>query len=360
MQEKFLKEAILSMSGRNKVKFLSLFLSILLAISTLVACAQPAATPSPVPTSPPVTTPATPPSTPNPSVEFSGKLPIFNAGSLTVPWDAVNKEYNKIYPKVEILSEAGGSATTIRKVTELHKECGVIGSADYKIVPQLMFPDYADWYIIFASNQMVLCYTEKSKYGNEINADNWYQILQREGVTYGRSDPDQDPCGYRTLMVWQLAEKHYNVPGIHDKLYGAKGDTMRAKSVDLIALLQSGDLDYAFEYDSVAKQQNLKYVSLPAKINLSSAEFESFYAQAKVSIKGAKPGETINLVGEPILYAVTIPKNFPNQQMAISWVDFLLSDKGIAAMEATGQSATKPAVASDKSKLPEALKKYVK
>jgi hypothetical protein len=46
--------------------------------------------------------------------------------------------------------------------------------------------------------------------------------------------------------------------------------------------------------------------------------------------------------------------------MAISWVEFLLSDKGIAAMESTGQSATKPAVASDKTKLPEALKKYVK
>ena len=254
--------------------------------------------------------------------ESSGKMPMFIAGSLTVPFSAVTKEYSKLYPKVEVLTESGGSASMIRKVTDLKRECGVIGSADYKIVPKLMFPDYADWYIIFASNQMVLCFTEKSKYGKEINAENWHQVLQRNGVTYGRSDPDLDPCGYRTLMVWQLAEKHYNVPGVFDKLYGAKGDTMKAKAVDLIALLESGDLDYAFEYDSVAKQRNLKYISLPAKINLSSAEFESFYAQAKVSIKGAKPGETITLAGEPILYAVTIPKNFSDQQMAIGWVEF--------------------------------------
>lgn len=292
--------------------------------------------------------------------ESSGKLPMFIAGSLTVPFAAVNKEYNKLYPGVEVLTESGGSATMIRKVTDLKKECGVIGSADYKIVPKLMFPDYADWYIIFASNQMVLCFTEKSKYAKEINADNWHQVLQRNGVTYGRSDPDLDPCGYRTLMVWQLAEKHYNAPGIYNKLYGAKGDTMKAKAVELIALLESSDLDYAFEYDSVAKQRNLKYITLPAKINLSSAEFESFYAQAKVSIKGAKPSETITLAGEPILYAVTIPKSFSDQQMAIGWVEFLLSDRGAAAMEATGQSAITPAVASDKSKLPDALKKYVK
>jgi molybdate/tungstate transport system substrate-binding protein len=259
-----------------------------------------------------------------------------------------------------VLMEGGGSATTIRKVTELKRECGIIGSADYKIVPKLMFPDYADWYIIFASNQMVLCFTEKSKYAKEVNADNWYQILQKEGVTYGRSDPDQDPCGYRTLMVWQLAEKHYNVSGIYDKLHGAKGDTMRAKSVDLIALLQSGNLDYAFEYDSVAKQHDLKYVQLPERINLSSAEHEAFYAQAKVSIKGAKPGQKIDLVGEPILYAITIPKNYPDQAKAMSWVEFLLSDKGVKVLESSGQSSVRPAVASDKSKLPEVLKKYVK
>jgi hypothetical protein len=46
--------------------------------------------------------------------------------------------------------------------------------------------------------------------------------------------------------------------------------------------------------------------------------------------------------------------------MAIERVEFLLSDKGIAAIEATGQSAIRPAVASDKNKLPDALKKYVK
>jgi molybdate/tungstate transport system substrate-binding protein len=292
--------------------------------------------------------------------EFSGKLPVFIAGSLTVPFKAVAKEYNKQYPKVDVMIESGGSATTIRKVTELKRECGIIGSADYKIVPKLMFPDYADWYIIFASNQMVLCFTEKSKYAKEVNADNWYQILQKDGVTYGRSDPDQDPCGYRTLMLWQLAEKHYNVSGIHEKLYRGKGDTMRAKSVDLIALLQSGDLDYAFEYDSVAKQHGLKYISLPEKINLSSADQESFYAQAKVSIKGAKPGQKIDLAGEPILYAITVPKNYPDQAKAMSWVEFLLSDKGVKVLESSGQSSVRPAVASDKSKLPEALKKYVK
>jgi len=315
----------------------------------LIACLAVCAAPVPAPTPPPA-----------PEPKLSGDLQIFNAGSLTAPFEQISEEFNKIHPDVKILAEAAGSATCIRKVTELGKECGVIASADYKLIPELMFPQYADWYIIFASNQMVICYTDQSKFADGINTSNWYEILQRDGVTYGRSDPDQDPCGYRTLMVWQLAEKYYKVPGLYNNLYNATGDLMRPKSVDLIALLQSGDLDYAFEYSSVALQQNLKYVELPPELNLSDVDFEDFYAEAEVEIAGAQPGEKIFMKGSPIVYAVTIPKNFPRQELAIAWVDFLLSNQGMDIMAANYQTPIIPAKTNDASKLRESLKKYLK
>ncbi len=291
--------------------------------------------------------------------EMSGTLQIYHAGSLTIPFARVTEEFNKLYPDVEILAEGAGSATTIRKVTELGKECGVIGSADYTLIPELMFPDYAGWYIIFASNQMCIAYTGTSQFADEINSDNWYEILQREGVSYGRSDPDQDPCGYRTLMVWQLAEKYYNAAGLYDNLYEAPGDLMRPKSVELIALLESGDLDYAFEYTSVAAQHNLKHVKLPAEINLSDENKKDFYAQALVEIAGSEPGETITMQGKPIVYGITIPEDFPRMELAIAWVDFLLGPDGVAIMEANGQPAIVPAMTNDAGKLPKALKEYV-
>jgi len=329
-----------------KKKALLISLAIVL-IACLVACAAPAPTPAPAPA-------------PSPAPKLSGQLQIFNAGSLTAPFEQISEEFNKIHPDVEILAEGAGSATTIRKVTELGKECGVIGSADYLLIPELMFPQYADWYIIFASNQMCIAYTDQSKFADEINGSNWYEILARDGVTYGRSDPDQDPCGYRTLMVWQLAEKHYGASGIYDSLYETAGDLMRPKSVELIALLQSGDLDYAFEYSSVALQQNLKYVELPPEINLSNVDFEDFYAQAEVEIAGAQPSEKMVMIGKPIVYGVTIPKNFPRQDVAVAWVDFLLSAKGMDIMAANYQTPIIPAKTNDASKLPESLMKYVK
>jgi molybdate/tungstate transport system substrate-binding protein len=324
------------LSIKKRLSIISLFLSLVIALTLIVGCSR----------------------EPEPTSELSGTLQIFNAGSLTVPLGQVNEEFNKLYPDVEILAEAAGSATTIRKVTELGKECGVIASADYALIPELMFPDYADWYIIFATNQMCLTYTDESKYAGEINGDNWCEILQREGVTYGRSDPDQDPCGYRTLMVWQLAEAHYDVSGLYDSLYGAEGDMMRPKSVDLIALLETGDLDYAFEYTSVAAQHNLKYVKLPPEINLADAKFKDFYAQAQVEIAGIEPGTKITVEGAPVVYGVTIPKDFPREELAIAWVDFLLSPEGMAIMEANGQPPVIPAITNDRSKLPGELREY--
>jgi len=320
-----------------KTRIIVFSIAILLILTQVVGCAESATT----------------------SEELSGTLPIFNAGSLTAPFEQISAEFNKLHPDVEILAEAAGSTTTIRKVTELGKECGVIGSADYLLIPEMMFDEYADWYIIFASNEMCICYTDTSQFADEIDGDNWYEILQREGVTYGHSDPDQDPCGYRTLMVWQLAEEHYNVTGLYDSLYGATGDMERPKSVDLIALLESGDLDYAFEYTSVALQQGLPYVELPPEINLSDADLADFYAHAKVDTAGSEPGEIVVQIGKPIVYGVTIPKNFPRQELAIAWVDFLLSEQSMDIMAANYQTPIIPAKTNDKSKLPSELRKYV-
>jgi len=286
-------------------------------------------------------------------------LTIFHAGSLIIPFDDVTREFNKLYPNIRVETVASGSLTAIRKVTELDRKADILASADYTLIPQLMFPDYADWYIIFACNRMVIAYTDKSQFKDEINQDNWYEILRRDGVKYGRSDPDQDPCGYRTLMVWQLAEDYYSVPGLYDRLHGGTGDLMRSKSVELIALLESGDLDYAFEYLSVAKQHRLNFVELPLAIDLSSDEYRDNYAKAQVEIAGKEPGTTVTKKGKPIVYAVTIPKGAPHPELAIAWVSFLLSSDGMAIMEANGQPPIMPAETNDKTKLPEELRKYV-
>ena len=224
-------------------------------------------------------------------------LIILHAGSLSVPFDRVAEAFEELNPGVTVETESAGSRTTIRKVTELGKLADVVASADYLAIEELMFPEYADWYISFATNEMVIAYTGQSQYQEEITADNWYEVLLREGVNYGHSDPDADPCGYRSLMLWQLAEEYYGVPGLYESLdEGCPPENIRPKETDLIALLQSGDMDYAFEYRSVAVQRGLEYLSLPDEIDLSNFDLADLYSQAEVEVTGAEPGTTVTLL----------------------------------------------------------------
>jgi len=146
------------------------------------------------------------------------ELIIFHAGSLSVPVKQIAQEYQKRNPDTKIFLESAGSLICARKITELKKPCDIIASSDYFVINELLIPDYASWSIRFATNEIVIAYQEKSKYSKEINPDNWMDILQKKDVIYSRSDPDSDPCGYRTVFTFMLAEKYYNKPGLAEKM----------------------------------------------------------------------------------------------------------------------------------------------
>ncbi|MHC4482999.1 MAG: substrate-binding domain-containing protein, partial [Planctomycetota bacterium] len=186
--------------------------------------------------------------------EVSGKLVIFHAGSLAVPFKQMCEQFNKHYPHIRIFREAAGSRVCARKVADLNRSCDVIASADYTVIETLLIPEYADWNIKFASNEMVIAFRSDSRRAKQINKDNWYDILLEKDVTFGRSDPNSDPCGYRTVLVLTLAEKFYNRPGLASRLLAKDRRYIRPKEVDLLALLEADELDYVLIYRSVAQQ----------------------------------------------------------------------------------------------------------
>ena len=296
--------------------------------------------------------------------DLSGKVIIFHAGSLTLPLAKMEKEFEARYPKVDIVREAAGSRRCARKITELKKPCDIMASADFSVIDQMLIPQYADWNIRFATNRLVLCYTDKSKYASEINAKNWYEILTRKNVVWGYADPNADPCGYRSLMVLQLAEKYYQKSGLYQKIFNSCfQENVRPKSVELVALLQTGNMDYAWEYRSVAVQHGLKFVELPGQINLGNYKYDSFYQQAVVEVTGKKPGTTIKKKGKSCTYGITLLKDAPNREAAIAFLEYLLGPKvGLKVLDKMGQPPFIPCrVPSEKmkGKLPKLLQKLV-
>jgi molybdate/tungstate transport system substrate-binding protein len=295
------------------------------------------------------------------SPKIKGELKIFHAGSLSVPMKEVTAAFNKQYPEVKVLLESAGSVASARKITDLKKPCDIMASADYAVIDNMLIPGYADWNIKFVSNELSIVYSEKSRYASQINNKNWFEILMREDVAFGRADPNSDPCGYRTVMALQLAEKHYKKPGLAVKMQAKDLNYMRPKEVDLIALLETGSIDYIFLYKSVAIQHQLKFITLPDQINLKNPAFAKLYSTAKVDINGKEPGTKETMTGEPMIYGVTMLKNAPNKEAALAFLRFLLSkEKGMKIMLKNGQPSVIPMENEYYDRLPEELKGFAK
>jgi molybdate/tungstate transport system substrate-binding protein len=216
---------------------------------------------------------------------------------------------------------------------------------------------YANWYLRFASNHLAVAYKPDSKYASEINAKNWPQILSRPDVRVEIADPRFDASGYRALMVFALEEEREKRYDLYAPMFDGQFTSpvtifrdddlttitvpevletrsnahvvLRGASVQLLALLESGDLDYAFEYESVIQQHKLQMLRLPDEVNLGEPAFADFYKKVEVDLDfqrfaTLKP----KVCGEQIGYGITIPSSAPHPKEAALFIAFLLSPQG--------------------------------
>jgi molybdate/tungstate transport system substrate-binding protein len=243
---------------------------------------------------------------------------------------------------------------------------------------------YASWYIRFASNRLALAYTPTSRYADEINTENWAEILTRPDLKVGLADPRFDASGYRTLMAFALEEEQRGDYSLFDKMFAGRFTlpvtifrdedlttisvpevletksgspvVLRGASIQLVALLESGDLDYAFEYESVIRQHGLQMLSLPPEVNLGEEGMEQVYGKVQVNLDfqrfaTLKP----QFRGERIAYGITIPSNAPHPQEAALFIAFLLGPEGRALMAADYHPLFEPALGNQYEAIPAQL-----
>ncbi|MGV8049513.1 MAG: tungstate ABC transporter substrate-binding protein WtpA [Anaerolineaceae bacterium] len=323
-------------------------------------------------------------------------LVVFAAGSLIQPFTELEKAFEEKYPEIDVLSEYHGSIQVMRHVTELHEEIDVVATADQSLIPMLMYQvnipgtdqPYADWYISMATNQLGIAYGPESKYADEINSENWWEILSRPDVRVGLSDPRFDAVGYRTLMVFALAQDVYGSQEIFDdfldgqfthsinlvdlgnmkiihvpEILETTSDShilMRGSSVALISLLEAGEIDYAFEYESVIQQHGFNLLELPASLNLGEADLNEQYGKVTVQMDFQR-FTSVNPVfqGEQIRYGITIPTNAPHPEEASLYIQFLYSPEGQLIMQQNSHPLLIPLSADRPENLPESLQRIL-
>lgn len=203
------------------------------------------------------------------------------------------------FPEGALEVEAHGSVTVARLVAEGKRDPDLVSLADPVLFNGLLQPD---GYVSFATNALVLAYRPETATGQRLASagpDNWYVPLLDDDVRLGRTDPDLDPLGYRTLFALELAEEYHGVSGLSDRVLAR--DQIYPET-SLISQFEVGAIDAAFAYRSMATARDYAFVELPPEINLSDPAYaDDRYARVAHRLPN---GNTVR--GGPIRYVSAI------------------------------------------------------
>lgn len=263
-------------------------------------------------------------------------LKIIHAGALQRVIEICVEHFRRQNSGIKVEINGVGSREGAKRLLSGEKY-DIIALADQALFAELLVPDLVKNYFVFAADQIVIAYTRSSRESKEITQENWIDTLLKPQVSFARSDYHLDPCGYRTLMVWQLAERFYNRLGLYSRMEAASNPySIYPKSLDLSNALFKGKVDYAFLYSSEAKQLGLPYLVLPAQINLSNPAYANLYDQAAVTVESKIPGKNTIIHGNPIEFAIGLSKDSKYPELAQSFVDLLTGQVGSSILDECG------------------------
>lgn len=196
-------------------------------------------------------------------------------------------------------AEARGSAEIAHLVADGTRDPDVVSLADVSLFDAVLD---TDWYTEFASNAIVLAYNPRTAGGRRIaDADRseWYRPLLDDDVSLGRTDPDLDPLGYRTLLTLDLATDHHDTAV--DLRAAIPSPDQRYPETQLLAQFETGGLDAVFAYRNMAAARGYDYVDLPTAIDLSDPAHASRYRTTSYTLRD---GTVVD--GDVIRYGATV------------------------------------------------------
>lgn len=256
------------------------------------------------------------------------KVVVFHTSSLSPLLQTVSRRFEANNPDVAILAEAAGSLDTIGKVTDLGRACDLLAIADHRLIARLLMPERIQVGYEFLGNELVLAASERRLFEpltrQPRRRKDWFELLIGGTHSYGVSDPDQDPAGYYTQLSWKLAELHYNRTALYRRLInGLDPRWVRPRSTELVDLLKNKTVDFAFLYKSVALQNGLDFVDLPAQVSLSEPTYAELYAQVSLRVGGDRSGSVMEVSGGLIRYGICLVSQ--DNPWAVRFLDYVLS-----------------------------------
>jgi molybdate/tungstate transport system substrate-binding protein len=244
-----------------------------------------------------------------------GTVSVAYAGSLVRVMEGPMADALRDKTGLKFAGEGKGSKALAHLISAGLRTPDIFISADPKLLDDLMRGGenaLISGYTVFGSARMVVAYSGKSPH-RDLFADvvrrnrSILDVLSNPDVRVGRTDPQLDPKGERTVRVLHLLAAHYHHADDESKLL-AKAQVFPEE--DLAVRVESGELDAGFFYSTEIPDRGLQAIELPGDSNLS----------------------------QEISYALAVLRHAPHPDAAKTFAEFVLTGGGRAVLERAGVS----------------------
>lgn len=241
----------------------------------------------------------------------AGTVQVAYAGSLVATMEGPMKVALSRDTGLRLAGEAKGSKALANLIDAGLRNPDVFISADPGLIVNLNRKQHlVKGYAVFGSARMVIAYSDKSPHRalfEQVAAGKMplLDVLADPSVRVGRTDPQLDPKGARTIRVLNLLGTHFHDP---EKARTIENTSQTFPEEDLAVRVESGELDAGFFYSTEIPGRDLRVVELPEDANLS----------------------------RDIAYALAVMTAAPNPRAAETFANFVLHGAGRAILEKAG------------------------
>jgi molybdate/tungstate transport system substrate-binding protein len=243
-----------------------------------------------------------------------GTVSVAYAGSLISVMEGPLAEALRAQTGVQFAGEAKGSKALAHLIAAGLRTPDVFISADPKLLDGLASGNdpFIAGYAVFGSARMVIAYSKSSPQRQlfeeaQRGTRSILDVLADPQVRVGRTDPQLDPKGARTVRVVHLLGMHFHRQDEADRLL-AKAQVFPEE--DLAVRVESGEIDAGFFYSTETPGRGFQSLELPGDTNLS----------------------------QEISYAIAPLRHAAHPAAAKVFVDFVLTGGGKAVLEQAGVS----------------------
>jgi tungstate ABC transporter binding protein WtpA len=284
-------------------------------------------------------------------------LSIIAAGTLTPLFPNVADQLVNITPGVSAPTASQtyeGSLVGANAIAQTGALTDVYAAADYRTIPTILQPKFANFEISFANTSVVLAYNTSVPAFSNLTTENWFNQVVQPGVVLGWPNASADPNGYNAIFALELqgillgnesvVYNHFFSTPVGSLAVPRAGVTSIVKENTVPTLLKAGEISASFTYQAFAIAQHLRFVQLSPYANLGGLNQTDVttYAKASTTVLNSTGGTQV-VTGAPVIYSVTVPLNAPNDTLGAQFVNLLLSHWGAGQMEALGYYPIFPA-----------------